>query len=83
MSVEKRIDKNHPDFPEYLRKYKALWDQYYAFEKAEKAKYPNYRGLDHPARAVTVPAYRKCCADSKKLQEEYAYLFTEPIHRED
>lgn len=28
MSVEKRIDKNHPDFPEYIEKCKALWAKY-------------------------------------------------------
>lgn len=71
------LNKNHPDCLEYTRKFKAIWDAYYELEDTETAKYPDWRGQDHPANNILIPAYRKCCQDTKALQEEYSYLFTE------
>lgn len=78
MSETRRtINRSHPDFQEYSRKFHEIWDEYYLLEDTEKAKYPDWQGKDHPADVILRPAYKKCCEETKKLQEEYAYLFTE------
>ena len=71
------INKNHPDYPAYSTKHKALWDAYMKLCDEEKAKYPDWRGQDHPAYTVLRPAHRKLSEDIKALQKEYAYLFAE------
>lgn len=77
MSGRKRLDQSHPDCAEYTAKFKKIWEDYYALEEREKSKYPDWRGLDHPANAVLCPVYRKCCEETKALQEQYSYLFVE------
>lgn len=71
------VNKNHPDYPMYSAKHKALWDVYFKLDEAERAKYPDWKGKDHPANTVLRPAFRKLSEDIKALQKEYAYLFTE------
>lgn len=89
MSERKSANKNHPDYPEYIEKCKALWAEYKprfeALEKKRQELYPNWRGLDGPSEITTEERIlqRKHNAELKELQKEYAYLFTEPIHRED
>ena len=39
-------------------------------KRKKKRKYPNWRGLDHPADAVLRPAYRKICENLKAIQKE-------------
>ena len=75
--MKKRLKREHPDAAEYKAKFDAIWDAYFEIEEAEKAKYPDWRGLDHPADAVLRPLHRKCCEQTKELQREYSYLFTE------
>lgn len=76
MSGRRKIDLQHPDCTIYRRKFEKLWSDYRKLEEAERAKYPDWRGLDHPADEALVPAYRECCKKMKELQQEYAYLFT-------
>lgn len=71
------VNKDHPDYPTYAAKHKSLWDAYFELQEAEKSKYPDWDGLDHPADEVLRPAFRKLSEDIKALQKEYAYLFTE------
>ena len=66
-------------YPIYSAKHKALWAAYIQLEEAEEAKYPDWRGKDHPADAVLRPARRKLSEEIKALQKEYAYLFDENI----
>ena len=75
MGEKKRLDTTHPDCEEYTKKFKALWDAYYTLEKQEKEKFPDWNGKDHPANDALIPAYNKCCADTKALQNQYSYLF--------
>lgn len=70
------VNKNHPDYPIYSEKFKALWDAYMDLRDREYAKYPEWHGWDHPADDVVRPAHRKLSADIKALQKEYAHLFT-------
>ena len=81
MHGEKRksINRNHPNCAEYSARFHAIWDAYFKLEDKEKAKYPDWQGKDHPANAVLRPIHKKCCAETRALQEEYAYLFTEDI----
>lgn len=78
MSAGKRkLNKAHPDCAAYTEKFNALWDTYSKREEEELAKYPDYKGLDHPAYAVLRPLHRKLSEDIKDLQKEYDYLFTD------
>lgn len=77
MSGEKRLDQSHPDCAEYTAKFRKVWDDYRELEEREKAKYPDWRGKDHPANDVLRPAYRECCRKMKALQKQYSYLFVE------
>lgn len=77
MAGKRRVDMTHPDSQEYTRKFTKLWDEYRELEKRERAKYPDWRGKDHPADAVLRPAYRKCCEETKALQHAYAHIFVE------
>ena len=74
---EKKLNNNHPDCEAYTKRFKEIWDYYDKMEEMEKSKYTDWNGLDHPAEAVLHPIYKKCCEDTKRLQEEYSYLFTE------
>lgn len=75
MSAEKKvhINRNHPDYPEYIEKCKALGDKWFAMEEEERAKYPDWKGKDHPADTKEI--YRQLNAGLKQLQAEYAHLF--------
>ena len=72
-----KLDTSHPDCAEYTARFHAIWDAYFALDDEETAKYPNWNGLDHPANVILCPAYRECCKATKKLQQEYSYLFIE------
>lgn len=74
---QKHLNKNHPDYAMYTAKFRAIWEGYFKREEEEKGKYPDWNGLDHPADSVLRPIHKKCCEETKKLQQEYAYLFTE------
>lgn len=73
----RKLNRSHPDYAEYTKKFNALWDAYAKREEEELAKYPPQRGQDHPAYVVLRPIHRKLCEDIKSLQREYEYLFVE------
>lgn len=77
MSGGKHLKQDHPDCAEYTRRFNEIWNKYFAIENTERAKYPDWRGKDHPADEVLRPLHKKCCEQTKKLQEQYSYLFTE------
>lgn len=77
MSGRRRVDTTHPDCEEYTRKLTSLWTQYYELEDKERAKYPDWEGKDHPAGVILASAYRKCCEETKALQQEYKHIFKE------
>lgn len=84
MSAKRKIlDESHPDCAKYNKEFHAIWDAFFELEKRETAKYPDWRGLDHPANSVLTPARRKCCQDTETLQKKYAYLFTVDIEDDD
>ena len=71
------MDRDHPDYPVYISKCKALFASYQKRIDEEMEKYPDQHGLDHPAYVVTRQLDREKNAELRKLQKEYAYLFTE------
>ena len=73
------VNKNHPDYPIYSAKHKALWDAYMELWNQEDEKYPGLCGLDSPASEVLRPAFRKLSKDIKALQQKYSHLFTEEV----
>jgi len=54
-----------------------MWEKYQQRIDEEEAKYPDWHGLDHPASMITRQIDRERNAELRKLQAEYAYLFTE------
>ena len=77
MSEKKRINEGHADYPEYVEKCRRLNDEFRAKEAAEKAKYPDWKGLDHPASDAVYGLKKQFHADLRALREEYAHLFAE------
>lgn len=77
MSEKRRVDTSHPDCEEYTKKFKELWAQYYELEEKERAKYPDWKGKDHPADVFLAQVYRKYCEEMKALQQEYSHIFKE------
>lgn len=73
------INKQHPDYPEYIKRCQELRNQSIAEEEREKAKYSNQRAPDLTARMRIREVLRKYSVELKKLQEEYAYLFTDDV----
>lgn len=75
MNENVRILENHPRYQEYVNKCKSLGETFFKIKYELKAKYPDWRGLDHPADLEIRPYEKQFYADLKKLQEEYAFLF--------
>jgi len=86
MNARKKVNKNHPDYPAYLEKCKAIWAVYEpqvdAVEKKGRKEYPDWRGKDSPWGDELREIMRDFHTALKKLQEEYAHLFTEDIDDE-
>ena len=64
------INKNHPDYPEYIEKCKALRDEMSVEVDAVPCK-PRCGFDDSP----TIDIHRKYSKKLKELQAEYSYLF--------
>lgn len=73
----KRVNREHPDYPVYISKCKALFAAYQRQIEEEMEKYPEQHGRDHPAYIVTRQLDREKNVELRKLQKEYSYLFTE------
>ncbi len=74
---KKKLNRSHPDCAKYLERFEALWGAYTAKEQAEKAKYPDWDGKDHPANPKFQEEYRRLCKEIQELQKEYDYLFVD------
>lgn len=69
------INKQHPDYLEYIKKCQVISNEFCEKEEIERAKYPNWRGKDHPSDPEVMVHYRKFSAALKELKKEYSYLF--------
>ena len=49
MSAKKKINENHPLFNEYKAKCDTLFHECWAKVDEERAKYPDWKGRDHPS----------------------------------
>ena len=70
--------KNHPDWPEYLKKCYALRDEQIAAEDKIMAQYPlsGKSPREAHAAALRIEAIRRQFnAKLRQLQQEYSYLF--------
>ena len=75
-----KVNKSHPDFPEYLEKCKALRDKYLKLIEKEEAKYPEWNlksKIRNPAELATRELIKRHDNELIALQKEYNYLFTE------
>lgn len=68
-------NKMHPLYREYIAKCKALSERFYEEENVLRAKYPEWRGKDHPASAEIKKLDLQHNTDLKALQQEYSFLF--------
>ena len=75
MNERRKIDKEHPKYGEYMAKCEKLASQFDQIEDELKAKYPNWRGQDHPADVEIMSYWKKFHEDLKGLQAEYSFLF--------
>lgn len=75
MNERRSINKQHPQYAEYIEKCEKLASEYFKIEDKLKAQYPDWRGLDHPADGEIAPYRQKFHADLRKLQVEYLFLF--------
>lgn len=76
MFVKKSINKNHPLYEEYVSECKNLFQRYEAKIEAERAKYPNWKGLDHPAGTEIRALEREYNSKLRELQHKYDFLFS-------
>ena len=81
MSEEKRINKQHPKFAEYLSKCESLAHEYAEKVDAAESQYPNWRGLDHPASHEISEITKEFNKKLKALQTEYNFLFVRENER--
>jgi hypothetical protein len=77
MSAKKKIDKAHPLYAKYVAKCEILFRSYSPKIEAERAKYPEWQGLDHPSYAAVRLLERECNAKLKALQKEFDFLFSD------
>lgn len=74
-----KVNKKHPDYPEYIEKCKKLRDKYFKIVEKEEAKYPEWSPklrIRHPASAAVRRIMKQHDAELMALQAEYDYLFT-------
>ena len=77
MFVKKNVNKSHPRYEEYISKCRDLFHIYEEKIEAEHAKYPNWRGLDHPSDIEVRLLERECNSKLRDLQREYDFLFSD------
>ena len=73
MSGRKRLNKNHPDLPEYKRKFDQLVQEMNAEADRVHDENPDFQGRDGPVAAVHKKYHLKISA----LQKEYSHLYIE------
>lgn len=76
MNAKRRINKNHPDYTQYIEKCLELGERFHNEENAVLANYPEWRGQDHPASAEIYQIKMRFHKALDDLRNEYAYLFS-------
>lgn len=69
------INKKHPKYLEYIRKCEELTISYREKVNTERAKFPDWVGLDHPSDEEVNKLLTEMKKKLKKLKKEYHYLF--------
>lgn len=76
MSAKKKINENHPLFNEYKAKCDTLFHECWAKVDEERAKYPDWKGRDHPSDLAVYALEKECNSKLRDLQREYDFLFS-------
>lgn len=80
MRGRKCADENHPDYPEYIAKCKALRAEFEPREKEVEAEgrkeYPNWNGMDCPWGDARRALMKEENERLKQLQKQYSQIFT-------
>lgn len=79
MNAKKKVDRTHKNYPEYIEKCKKLSEKFLAMEQEAEGKYPEWRGLDHPAGEEIQRLKKQLYVELKALQEKYAHLFYDEV----
>ena len=71
MNAKRNVDRTHPDFPEYKRRFEELWAE--MEEKAEMAvaSMGEIKGFDGPHVAI----HKAYAEKIVMLQKEFAHIF--------
>ncbi len=79
MNVKRKINKAHPQYPEYIEKCTKLFQYYWELMDAEDAKYPitEKPPQDSPADSVNRKLARERNEKLREIQKEYDFLFEE------
>lgn len=77
MFVKKNVNESHPRYEEYISKCRNLFRMYDEKIEAERAKYPTWRGRDHPSDIKVLALERERNSKLRDLQREYDFLFSE------
>lgn len=75
MSGKRKVNRSHPDFPEYKRKFDELWDEMEQETQKAVETMGEISGMDGPHVAV----HKKYSGRITVLQKQYAYLFVEEV----
>ncbi len=83
MSGKRRIDRDHPDYREYIEKCHDIQKRMIAETDRVDAdgwgKYPDWQGRDTPWDDELRSCYQKYEAELRELKKRYAHLFSEDI----
>ena len=74
---KKKINENHPLFNEYKAKCDTLFHECWAKVDEERAKYPDWKGRDHPSDLAVYALEKECNSKLRDLQREYDFLFSD------
>lgn len=75
MNEKRRVDRSHPDFPEYKQKFEEIWIEMEQEEERVEVENRDFRGMDGPVAAV----HKKYAKRITALQKQYEYLFVEEV----
>ena len=75
MSARKSINREHPDYPDYVEKCRAISQRFQDAESEILGRYPEWKGQDHPADSEITPLRRQFNAALRGLQKEYSQIF--------
>ena len=79
MNVKKKINEGHRDYPAYLAECRSISEMYTQKEELARNKYPEWKGMGHPAGDEIYKIKKQFHLELKNLMRKYEHLFTEVV----